>query len=384
MSKKTKKYTFRKFLNDMHLWMGIGSGIILFLVCLSGTVLTFEEEIKALFAKEFVVANTNGNQLSIETLSESLSEEGVINNISIPNSSNAPLIFNIKTSAQERRGSNFFVDPFSGEYQKYQKSALDGFFSTMFKMHRWLLLDTEVGRPIVGVATIIFLFLAISGIVLWFPKKMKWKNFKPGFKVKFNANWKRINHDLHNTLGFYACIFLLIMSLTGLFWSFEWYRDAGSAVLGTKVFGNRGGGPKFESATKPGTTEKTFEEILQLTSKELDYEGETTISVPATNQDVYTITKNSISRFSPVITDKLVYDRDGALLHKELFSDKPLNVQIASLIKPIHIGTIYGTFSKIIYFFVCLIATSLPITGTLIWINKLKTKKAKNKKPALV
>lgn len=383
MSKKPKKYTIRKFLNDAHLWLGIGSGIILFLVCLSGTILTFEEEIKDLFAKEFVVADTSGSLLSMKELSESLSKEGIVSNITIPAEKNEALKFSVKSSPEERRGSTYFVDPYSGEYQKVQKSKLDGFFMTMFKMHRWLLLETEVGRPIVGVATIIFLFLAISGIILWLPKKMKWKNFKPGFKIKFKANWKRVNHDLHNTLGFYACIFLVIMSLTGLFWSFEWYRDAGTAVLGTKVFGNRGGGAKFELSLKPGSTEKTFEEILLISSIELDYEGETTISIPASDKEVYTITKNNSSRLSPVITDKLVVDKDGAVLHKELFADKPLNVQIASLIKPIHIGTIFGTFSKIIYFFACLIATSLPITGTLIWINKLKLQKSKKKQPAM-
>ena len=345
MSEKAKKYTFRKFINDAHLWLGIGSGIILFLICLSGTVLTFEEEIKALFAKEFAVADTAGSTLPMKELTESLSQEGIVSNVTIPQETNEALKFSIKTSPQERRGTTYFVDPYSGEYQKVQKSNLDGFFLTMFKMHRWLLLETEVGRPIVGVATLIFLFMAISGIILWFPKRMKWKNFKPGLKIKFNA---------------------------------------GSKVLGTKVFGGRDGGPKFESALKPGSTEKTFEEILQLTSKELDFKGETTINFPATDKEVYNITKSNNSRFSPVITDKLVLDRDGALLHKELFAEKPLNVQIASLIKPIHMGTIYGNFSKIIYFFACLIATSLPITGTLIWINKLKTKKTKKKQPSFV
>jgi uncharacterized iron-regulated membrane protein len=67
------------------------------------------------------------------------------------------------------------------------------------------------------------------------------------------------------------------------------------------------------------------------------------------------------------------------VLHREIFSEKPFNVQIASLIKPIHTGEIFGTFSKIIYFLACLIATSLPITGTLIWLNKMK-KGSKKKK----
>ncbi|HSI75572.1 MAG TPA: PepSY-associated TM helix domain-containing protein, partial [Lunatimonas sp.] len=36
----------RRWLNEIHLWMGIASGIIIFLVCLSGTIYTFKEEIQ--------------------------------------------------------------------------------------------------------------------------------------------------------------------------------------------------------------------------------------------------------------------------------------------------------------------------------------------------
>ena len=122
MSKKTNNYTFRKFINDAHLWMGIGSGIILFLVCLSGTVLTFEEEIKSLFAKEFVVADSTGSPLPMKELSESLSKEGIVTNVTIPAKTKEAFKFSVKTSPKERRGTTFFVNPYSGEYQKVQKS----------------------------------------------------------------------------------------------------------------------------------------------------------------------------------------------------------------------------------------------------------------------
>ena len=55
------------------------------------------------------------------------------------------------------------------------------------------------------------------------------------------------------------------------------------------------------------------------------------------------------------------------------------NERVAGSIKAIHVGNVYGTFTKIIYFLACLIATSLPITGTMIWINKMKKSKKKNK-----
>lgn len=378
--KNKKKYTLRTFINDVHLWLGLGSGIVLFLICLSGTVLTFEKEIKGLFAEEIEVESGSAPQ-EVELLAKNLRQEGTVSGVTIDSSPGEPYKFSVKTSPEDRRGTTYFVNQYTGEYLKTPESSLDGFFMWNFRMHRWLLLDTTIGRPIVGIATIIFFFIALSGVVLWFPKKMKWKNFKSGFRIKTRANWKRINHDLHNTLGFYACIFLVIMTLTGLCWSFEWYREAGSEVLGAKIFGNRGGGPSFESAGgfDQGNT-KSIEEIFSIVSAELPYDGPTTISLPGEQNETYSIRKFNENSWSPVTSDQLVLDRDGTVLHREIFNEKPLNVQIASLIRPIHTGEIYGIFSKIIYFLACLIATSLPVTGTIIWLNKMKKSNKKKKK----
>ncbi len=377
MKNKKKKYGIRKFLNDVHLWLGLASGIILFLVCFSGTVLTFEKEIKNVFAEDFKVSGTQA--MEIEALTEVLQQEGEVSSVSIPAEAGKSYEFRVKTSPEDRRGTTFYVDPYTGDYMQTKKSSLDDFFMWNFRMHRWLLLDSVIGRPIVGIATIIFFILSLSGVVLWFPKKLKWKNMKSGFKIKTSANWKRINHDLHNTLGFYACIVLVIMTLTGLFWSFEWYREAGSAVLGTKVF-NRGGGPSFTSNENiTDADEASIASIYNISSEELNYEGTTTISFPSEREQVYKVRKTNDNGWSPVTSDQLEIDRDGTVLNKEIFSEKPLNVQVASLIKPIHTGEIFGTFSKIIYFLACLIATTLPVTGTLIWLNKMKKKKPKNR-----
>ncbi|MCB0468228.1 MAG: PepSY domain-containing protein [Aequorivita sp.] len=378
---KTKKYTVRKFINDVHLWLGIGSGIILLIICLTGTVLTFEEEIKSLFSEEMTVSPKEA-VFPIETLTTKLAAEGEVTRVSISPEKVKPYEFSVKTNKEDRRGTTFFVDQYEGTYFKAAPNILDGFFMTMFKLHRWLLLDMAIGRPIVGIATIIFLILSITGIVLWFPKKklkkLKWKHLKPGFKVAWRAKWKRVNHDLHVTLGFYTAIFLVIMSLTGLFWSFEWYKDAGSAVLGTEVFGGRGGGPKIDSKANPSSKTVDFAEVIKITESELPFEGTTIFQIPADEKDIFSIRKYHDEDFLETAVDELKIDRDGTIISKEIFSEKPLNVQIASSIKAIHTGTIFGWFSKTIYFISCLIATSLPVTGVIIWLNKLKKKPKKS------
>jgi uncharacterized iron-regulated membrane protein len=88
------------------------------------------------------------------------------------------------------------------------------------------------------------------------------------------------------------------------------------------------------------------------------------------------VSKTKTGFFAPAAGDRLTIDRyTGQILKTEIFKDKPFNERVAGSIKAIHVGNVYGTFTKIIYFIACLIATSLPVTGTMIWLNKLKKKR---------
>ncbi len=378
-----KKYGIRALINDIHLWLGLGSGIIIFLVCLSGTLLTFEKEIEGLFTQKLEVTVLEEKQ-TLETMAATLAAatKGHVSGVTLPVKKDQPYEFHVKKDLKERRGTPYLMDPYTQRILEPQKTAADDFMLTMFKLHRWLLMDISIGRPIVGVATIIFLIMSLSGLVLWFPKKVRWNTLKKGFKIKTTANWKRINHDLHNTLGFYSCIFIIIMGITGLCWSFEGYREGLGQLLGTPVFGNRGSSPS-QVDYRPNLQEVTYDEVIETAHRELDYPGELSVAFPNENNPVFGIRKYKEAGWSPVAPDVLTIDQQGNLLQKELFHSKPWNEKFASLIKPIHTGEIFGNFSKVLYFLACLIGTSLPVTGTLIWWNKLKRKKSKDKSPRI-
>ncbi|MHB0755460.1 PepSY-associated TM helix domain-containing protein [Polaribacter sp. M15] len=373
---RKKKYSLKKFINDIHLWLGLGSGIILFLVCFSGTILVFEHEIKDAFSDEFRIEK-KPQKLSVDTLVLALknNNQGVVSSVKIPSDDLKAYSFRVKKDPKQRRGTTILVNPYTAEIKQVEKSSADAFLSTMFRLHRWLLLDTKIGRPIVGVATIIFILLAISGIVLWFPKKLKWKYIKQGLKIKTKANLKRINYDLHNTLGFYACIFLIIMSITGLCWSFTSYRSGLSTLIGAKVFNRTS--PKLDVKNHIEDKTISYNQAVAIANTTLNYSGDLSISFPSKRNNYFSISKANKANWSPVTSDKLYLSTSGEILDVQYFKYKPLNVQFASLIKPIHTGEIFGNISKIIYFLACLIATSLPITGTIIWLNKLKKKKKK-------
>ncbi|OKL41040.1 PepSY-associated TM helix domain-containing protein [Pontibacter flavimaris] len=384
-----KKYTLRNLFNDVHLWLGIASGLVLFVVCLTGTIYTFKEEVEELMAPEkyTVEVPANAEPIATNALIAELEQElqGQVVSISIPGDKASSYSISVapvaaagaKKAEGGGRPATYFVNPYTGQVVGTPESATAEFFTTVMKLHRWLLLGDSVGRVIVGAATIIFTFLVLTGLVLWFPVKRK--NWKQGLKIKTNAKWKRVNHDLHNTLGFYSSILLLIMALTGLCWSFEWYRDGLSSVMGAEVFKGRKEKPMAIAAA---ASTATPEDYIQQANLLLPYAGDLRLSLPADDTTAVVIQKSQTGFFALAAADKVQLNKHNAEpLKVEKFADKPLNKQVVGLIKPLHLGNVYGTFSKILYFIACLVATSLPVTGTMIWINKLR-KKSKPKKQA--
>lgn len=384
-----QKYSLRKLINDIHLWLGLSSGLVLFVVCLSGTIYTFHTEVEEGLNRDkfFVAVPANAQRLPVDALLPRLEKElnGKITGLEIPGAANRALKIQVsekKKKTADRgavapqkakdgdRGKTFYINPYTGAVTGTEKGRGVAFFTTMMKLHRWLLIEGDAGKIIVGSATLIFVLLCLSGLVLWLPKKRK--HWKQGLKIKATGNWKRTNHDLHNTLGFYSLIFLIIMGLTGLCWSFEWYRNGVSSTMGAEVFKGRKEKPLPSQVTE-GAEKIPLSYALTAAQTAFPYEGNLRVAFPKGDTGSFVVTKFKTGFFALSAPDKIQIDQySGATLKLERFSDKALNVQIVDSIRPLHLGEFTGTSSKIIWFLCCLIATSLPVTGTFIWINKFR------------
>ncbi len=389
MNKQQKWPAFRNLFQQIHLWIGIGSSLILFLVCLSGTVYTFKEEIQQMIEPERYVVNVEAGATKLP-LSEVINRMesttgGKVMNVTVPEKADQVYTLNVRGKDEQGRGTNYPVNPYTGEITVEGKAKGDAFFMVMFRLHRWLLLDTNIGRPIVGVATIIFVLLIISGWVIWIPRRIRM--WKEGLKIRA-TNPLRLNLDLHRSLGFYASLVLLVMALTGLYWSFEWYRNGMFTVLNVESpAGGQGGGTQgrqqgagIENAGEEEVAIPmlAYEAYLAEVDKELPFQGIYRLNVPAPKDQEVSVTKVKTGFFASPSGDRVVLDKaTGTAKKVEKFEDQPLNAQIMRSVKAIHTGTIFGAFSKIIYFLACLIATTLPVTGFIIWINKLRFKSAK-------
>ena len=398
---KSRWQKVRKLFNDLHLWLGLSSGLVVIAVCFSGTVYVFNTELTERAAPHLykVEPIAGKERIPVDSLLEKVKAEsgGTITSISIPADLNRTYQFNIKKKGDDSRGGiAYMVNPYTGDIvgNSKEKNGTKEFMATMFSLHRWLLLDKvenpiikgmtnrELGSMITGWATIIFTLGCITGLIIWFPHKIK--NWKQGLTVKWKAGWKRVNHDLHNSLAFYALIFLLFMGLTGPQWSFEWYRTGLQKTLGTYKPKDA---PKEKNPKSKLPEDQTVLVTLSIADyvkeadKQLAYNGNYMIALPADSTAVTVVSKTKSGFFAPAAGDRLTMDQySGTVLKTEIFRDKPFNERVAGSIKAIHVGNVYGTFTKILYFLACLIATSLPVTGTLIWLNKMKKKAKKNSK----
>lgn len=452
----------RKFFNDVHLWLGLASGIIVFLVCLSGTIYTFNTEIReaatpALFK---VQAAAGQRVLPAETMIANLEATtgGKVVNVKVPAEATRSWQFGVKKESKEGKGegkakvegrseragkpadakaaeakggaakggpkgggrpTTYYVNPYTGEILGNTGEIKNGtvtFMTYMFSLHRWLLLDKveepifeglenrELGSYISGTATILFTLGVITGMVIWFPRKMR--AWKQGLKIKTNGSWKRTNHDLHNTLGFYSCIFLFLMGVTGPFFSFDWYRNGLRKSLGTyeapamtgeskgagdgkgKGEGRGERGERGERGTRgmadaaaeaPKTV--SFAALQATTNQVFNFKGDYMIALGG-GEGPIAVSKFKTGFFAPAAADKVIIDPVTAQpVEVVYFAKLPFNERVSASIKSLHLGDVYGMFTKIIYFFACLIATSLPVTGTMIWLNKMKKKPARRNQP---
>ena len=267
----------------------------------------------------------------------------------------------------------------------------------LFSTHRWLLLDKvetpildsmsnqDLGRLINGIATSLFLLGVLTGIFLWLPKKAK--NWKQGLTVKWSGNWKRINHDLHNTLAFYSLIALFIMAVTGPFWSFGWYKTGWQKTWDTyqapkeepKANPAQETEPIQDSLPQPAAPVVSLDELLALANQQLPYEGNVRFTLPEDAEGDIGVSKSRIGFFARAGADQLkVIPATLEVKETILFGELPVRQQIGKSVKALHTGEIFGQFTKFLWFIACAVATSLPITGTLIWWNK-RSKKGKRK-----
>lgn len=376
---------FKKLMLKLHKILGLVTGIVVFVVAITGCCWAFKEEIESLYSdyKKIIPEDK-----SIITPSEAKNLAKKV----FPHNNVHGTVFGkpdeaievIFYDAEPQFYRSVFLNSYSGELIRVD-DHLSGFFAFILKGHMRLWLPKKIGEQIVGASILIFILIIISGFILWIPKKRKNLKQRLKFDWKSTTRWKRKNFDLHTVIGFYICSLALILAFTGSVISYNWlkyvvYVSAGGDKVPAFII------PANVSKSKSDNSKilpmdnlivKLQKENPEAQSFELHYpkEVEKSIYVEVTNSkglhydsDYRFFDQNTLEEIE---TDAIYGKYENAKI-----ADKILRMNY-----DIHIGSIGGIIGKVIAFLVSLLTASLPVTGVLLWYGRNYKKKIINEKP---
>lgn len=220
---------FKNVLFQLHWLLGITAGAVLAVMGLSGAVLSFEDELLRAanpgFAEIAEHHSEGQHPLALTELVPLLQagSERPLQRLRIDATGQRPSV------ARFVGGKEHWVyfDPYSGE----RFSALRGqaFFDFVEDLHRHLAAG-ERGKWITGSCAIALLFFTLSGLYLRWPRR--WWHWRSWLAVEWKRSGRGFLWSLHSVVGTWVLLIYLMSALTGLWWSFDWYRSAANILLG--------------------------------------------------------------------------------------------------------------------------------------------------------
>ncbi|EHU1457025.1 PepSY domain-containing protein [Acinetobacter baumannii] len=372
---------FKKFLFQIHWFLGISAGLILSIMGVTGAIYSYDQQIlKWVNTDSYVVQVQSSPKLTPAQLYQhftTIQPEIKINSITIAKDPTASSVVNIEKEG-ERRGYNMMVNPYTAQVlPEVQGRKL---LLLIQQIHRNLTAG-EFGKQITGACALMLIYFVLSGLYLRWPKKhsaRQWLAVKPKLKGR-NFIW-----DLHAVVGTWVIVFYLLFACTGLYWSYDWWRSGMFKVLGVEQ-------PKMQGHGGSGRNKDQFPKI-QLDNAQLitalnqtwsgfnnqigrDY-STLTVNLPKKDDGKIELSFVDATPQHERARNQAVYNYKTANIEKmELYEDKKLNQKIMSSMLPVHRGSFFGP----VYQFVAMLASlAMPlffVTGWMLYLKRRKQKK---------
>lgn len=352
-----------KYIRPIHLFLGLLSGLVVFTVAVTGSIYAFEQEIRnVVYADILFVKQSVLPPRPIQALLENVKQEypnSKVKNIRIKSDKGSSVEVTLKNK------QSVFLNPYSGKILgRFNRD--EDFFGVVLRIHRRLCLG-DTGKLITGTSALIFLFMLISGIILWWPKNKGEVRKKLSISKTVHLQKKLLN--IHSILGFYASWVLVFSALTGLIFAFDWAENSLYFLSHSKKENLK----NIHSTYIAGAPKFDIDKII----------SQATVSFPEANECFVMMPDDSIAPVKISLRydrsgiykkqDQLFFDQySGQLIKEKLFVKSSTGEKLKATNYDIHTGKVLGLAGQFLIFFVGLIAASLPVTGFWMWWRKRK------------
>lgn len=376
----------KKLWFQTHWLLGISAGLVLAVMGVTGAMLSFEPELlRALNPGLMSVPAREAPMLTPPQLLEQLAmaqPDRKIGTISISNIDGraARVGFIAKPREGAPTGPNarqrmdvFFADPYTGVLLG-SEDALRGHDTLHFfeDIHRRLAAG-DTGKAITGASTLILLVLAGSGLYLRWPRRGK--DVHAWFVVRWRLRSSPFLKSLHEVIGTWLLLPTLLVALTGLWWSYDWYRDGLNALTGSKPMQR----PAMRAPDATPASTAALETAWAAFLRETAQTGfaSASFNVPAADQPLlvnYIDSDPAHERASNRITLNLA---DGAVQAHERYDDKPAGSKLTSSMFVLHKGSYFGLFGTLVMMLASLAMPLFAISGWMLYLKRRRVARLK-------
>lgn len=381
--------TLKKIAGKIHLWLGLPTGLVVFIIGNTGAIYCFAPELQKM--QTYRSVNPENKEFLAPSQIKNIAEESLsgktISRIYYDAPDKSVMVLFLK---KDEYNYSVFINPYNGDVLKVRNNDHD-FLSVVLQIHRTL--KIPYGHEIISWSTVIFILLIITGIILWIPKNKR--TVKQGFVIRWKASPKRFNYDLHKVLGFYVSWIAIFAAVTGLMFSFEKFAGFVYDLTGAKYSVIQKKPPVSDSmrrsnstndyisnsfsskdsfnVIKPGSVIQPIDRIWKSVKPQLytDYASVMFVfpAIPngamliRANPDKHTLYKSDFRYFDQFTGEEI----EGAYVWGRYKDPRILADNIRRMNYDFHTGAYFGLPGRIALFFAALIVASLPVTGFYFW-----------------
>ncbi len=355
----------RRWLFQIHLWLGLILGPVIGIVGLTGAVVVFRYELNRLTTPGTAYVRPQGERLSIDELAARVQRARPGDTLRQAGWGEAgpDNAWNFRSQSSDGHRIHTYINQYTGEItgtDDYQGKWMQWFFD----LHAQLLAgDTgEFLNGFVGLATVI---LGLTGLVVWWPGLAHWTF---GFRYLWGARWKRQNYDLHKVVGFYTSMALAVVAFTGAYFAFpSLYQKGAEAVTGTKV---TVGAPK--ASTHWSERRVPLEEFIRAAERAQPGAHAVSFGFPQNLGEPVTVRTKEENDWHRIGLNYVYMEpADATIVRSDRFSDVTLGTQAILFVYPLHFGRFGGRVNPAVFYGVMVVYVVIGIAPFVLMVTGL-------------
>lgn len=360
----------------IHLYGGLISGLIVFIVSITGVLYAFKDEFEQFEEYRFVQAK-DASLISPSAAFEKAREVR-------PDTKIHGVVFNGRDKAIEviyYQGSPLYygaayLNPYTGELL-HETNFLTSFWGLVLIGHRYLWLPPAIGSVLMKFMVVTYFVLLLTGLVIWWPKSRRTKG---AFWFSKTRNGTAQVREWHQVLGLYSTVFIVLFLLTGSVWLFSDFGQWMYRITGGQKDAQFSIPPSDTTLVHAAANTNPLDSVYHIVRAEFGEEAKVElhgVDSPEKSILVEVQEKPGYWRMNYLFYDQYSLKEIPSPHIYGRYADAGPPELIRRVNYEVHTGAIGGFAGKLLAAILSLLSASLPVTGFLFW---LKRRKKKNKK----